>query len=65
MVIAILATGIVNATELTDKLASLTEVNKVKELKSTDGLEKLVCFVNQQLDWDDATEGPFGQRVII
>ena len=34
MVIAILATGIVNATELTDKLASLTEVSKVKELKS-------------------------------
>ncbi len=65
MVIAILVTGIVNATELTEKLASLTEVSKVKELHSADGLEKLVCFVNQQLDWDDASEGDFGQRVII
>lgn len=65
MVIAILATGIVNATELTDKLTSLADVSKVEKLKSTDGLEKLVCFVNQQLDWDDAEEGTFGQRVII
>jgi hypothetical protein len=65
MVVAILVTGVVNATELTDKLALLTAVSKVKELQSTDGLEKLVCFVNQQLDWDDASEGAFGQRVII
>ena len=65
MVVAILVIGVVNATELTDKLALLTAVSKVIELQSTDGLEKLVCFVNQQLDWDDASEGAFGQRVII
>ena len=65
MMLALFATNMANATDLIDKLGILTEVSKVKELQSTDGLEKLVFFVNQQLDWDDASEGTFGQRVII
>ena len=65
MMLALFATNMANATDLIDKLGILTEVSKVKELQSTDGLEKLVFFVNQQLDWDDASEGTFGQRVIV
>ncbi|MBO7266786.1 MAG: aminopeptidase [Bacteroidaceae bacterium] len=65
MMLALFATNMANATDLIDKLATLTAVSKVKELQSTDGQEKLVFFVNQQLDWDDASEGTFGQRVII
>lgn len=53
------------ATDLTDKLGQLTAVNDIKALTSTDGLEKLVCFVTQQLDWDDTAEGTFQQRIII
>ena len=65
-VLALLATVMpVKATDLTDKLEMLTEVSKVKALTSTDGLEKLVCFVDQQVDWDNAAVGSFGQRVII
>lgn len=65
-VLALWATAMpVKATDLTDKLETLTEVSKVKTLTSTDGLEKLVCFVDQQLDWDNAAVGSFGQRVII
>ena len=55
----------VHATDLTDRLNALSAVSGVKTLKSTDGLEKLVCFVNQQLDWKDEAEGSFAQRVII
>ena len=55
----------VHATDLTDRLNALSAVSGVKTLQSTDGLEKLVCFVNQQLDWKDEAEGSFGQRVII
>lgn len=55
----------VHATDLTDRLNALSAVSGVKMLKSTDGLEKLVCFVNQQLDWKDEAEGSFAQRVII
>lgn len=65
MMLPLFATNMANATDLIDKLATLTAVSKVKELQSTDGQEKLVFFVNQQLDWDDASEGTFGQRVII
>ena len=65
MMLALFATNMANATDLTDKLETLTAVSKVKELQSADGLEKLVFFVNQQLDWDDASEGTFGQRIII
>jgi hypothetical protein len=59
------STSIVTATDLTNKLEALEEVSKVKELQSADGLEKLVCFISQQLDWDDASEGTFEQRIII
>lgn len=55
----------VHATDLTDRLNALSAVSGVKTLQSTDGLEKLVCFVNQQLDWKDEAEGSFAQRVII
>lgn len=55
----------VRATDLTDRLNALSAVSGVKTLQSTDGLEKLVCFVNQQLDWKDEAEGSFAQRVII
>lgn len=55
----------VHATDLTNRLNALSAVSGVKTLQSTDGLEKLVCFVNQQLDWKDEAEGSFGQRVII
>lgn len=55
----------VHATDLTDRLNTLSAVSGVKTLQSTDGLEKLVCFVNQQLDWKDEAEGSFSQRVII
>ena len=55
----------VYATDLTDRLNALSAVSGVKTLQSTDGLEKLVCFVNQQLDWKDEAEGSFAQRVII
>lgn len=66
---AILAVGVMSlsatAEELSDRLVKLPSVSDVKELESTDGLEKLVCFVSQQLDWDDAEAGDFNQRVII
>lgn len=55
----------VHATDLTDRLNALSAVSGVKTLQSTDGLEKLVCFVNQQLDWKDEAEGSFAQRVIV
>ena len=53
------------ATDLTNRLSALSAVSEVKTLQSADGLEKLVCFVSQQLDWKDEREGHFGQRVII
>ena len=62
MMLALFATNMANATDLTDKLETLTAVSKVKELQSADGLEKLVFFVNQQLDWNDASEGTFGHH---
>lgn len=68
-VVMTLAVGIVclsaTATELTDKLGGLDAISRVEALQSADGLEKLVCFVSQQLDWKDESEGRFGQRVII
>lgn len=68
-VVITLAVGIVclsaTATELTDKLGGLDAISRVEALQSADGLEKLVCFVSQQLDWKDESEGRFGQRVII
>lgn len=68
-IVMTLAAGVVclsaTATELTDKLGGLDAISRVKALQSADGLEKLVCFVNQQLDWNDESEGSFGQRVII
>lgn len=68
-VVMTLAVGIVclsaTATELTDKLGGLDAISRVEALQSADGLEKLVCFVSQQLDWKDESEGSFGQRVII
>lgn len=63
--VAVVASVSVKATDLTDKLGELVSVSSVKVLDSTDGLEKLVFFVNQQLDWKDATKGSFGQRIII
>ena len=68
MMMALVASAVcvsATATDLTDRLGRLPEVDRVKALSSADGLEKIVCFVNQQLDWDDAAEGNFGQRVII
>lgn len=68
-VVMTLAVGVgclsATATELTDKLGGLDAISRVKTLQSADGLEKLVCFVSQQLDWKDGSEGSFGQRVII
>ncbi len=68
-VVMTLAVGIVclsaTATELTNKLGRLDAISRVEALQSADGLEKLVCFVSQQLDWKDESEGSFGQRVII
>ena len=63
--VVVMATMSATATDLTSRLNSLSAVSRVKTLQSTDGLEKLVLFVNQQLDWKDASEGSFGQRVII
>ena len=63
--VAVVTCVSVHATDLTDRLNALSAVSGVKTLQSTDGLEKLVCFVNQQLDWKDEAEGSFGQRVII
>lgn len=53
------------ADTLADKLRSLSGVEQIEMLKSDDQLEKLVCFVNQQLDWQSEDAGHFKQRIII
>ena len=66
LALAVVMTGMsATATDLTNRLSALSAVSEVKTLQSADGLEKLVCFVSQQLDWKDDSEGYFGQRVII
>lgn len=66
LALAVVMTGMsATATDLTNRLSALSAVSEVKTLQSADGLEKLVCFVSQQLDWKDECEGHFGQRVII
>ena len=66
LALAVVMTGMsATATDLTNRLSALSAVSEVKTLQSADGLEKLVCFVSQQLDWKDEREGHFGQRVII
>ena len=53
------------ADSLVEKLQTLSAVNKIETLSSDDKLEKIVCFVNQQLDWQDKQTGDFQQRVIV
>lgn len=66
LALAVVMTGMsATATDLTNRLSALSAVSEVKTLQSADGLEKLVFFVDQQLDWKDDSEGHFGQRVII
>ena len=54
-----------SAGTLIEKVRTLSEVSKVETLKSNDQLEKLVLFVNQQLDWQRRDVGDFQQRVVI
>ena len=53
------------AQTLGDKLYTLPQVGHIKSVASNDKLEKLVCFVNQQLDWNNPAAGDFNQRVIL
>lgn len=50
---------------LVDELKSLPEISRIETLKSVDNLEKLVCFVDQQLDWQHKEVGNFLQRIVI
>ncbi len=68
-ILAVWVIGIISATatatELTNRLGAIPAVSDIKALQSTDELEKLVCFIEQQLDWSNMDEGIFRQRIII
>ena len=53
------------ADTLIDKLQTLAPIHQIETLKSSDKLEKLVCFVKQQIDWKNKETGKFNQRIII
>lgn len=53
------------AVTLVEKLQVLSEVSSIQSLKSNQHLEKLVCFVDQQLDWHNLQAGTFKQRVVL
>lgn len=50
---------------LADKLQQLSCIEKVEIIQSNDQLEKLVCFVNQLLDWEHKEAGSFQQRLVL
>ena len=53
------------AQTLAEKLKDLSPISNVEMLKSADHLEKLVCTINQQVDWQSNSAGNFEQRIII
>lgn len=53
------------ADTLAEKLHSLPSISKIENLQSEDQLEKLVCCITQQLDWQDKGAGEFNQRIIL
>ena len=53
------------AQTLAEKLKDLSPIANVEMLQSADQLEKLVCTINQQVDWQNNEAGNFEQRLII
>ena len=53
------------AENLAEKLRTLAAVNQIETLESNDKLEKLVCFIEQQVDWENKEAGNFKQRIIL
>ena len=51
--------------DLANRLQTLSEIKNIETLKSEDQLEKLVCFIEQQLDWQHPNAGIFQQRVVL
>lgn len=55
----------VYADSFIEKIRTLSEIDRIEVLSSNDKLEKIVCFINQQLDWKHAESGSFNQRIIV
>lgn len=53
------------AQQLANKLKNLSGISNIEMLTSSDNLEKLVCNVTQQVDWQHPSIGQFQQRVIF
>ena len=65
LLLALLFTATSFAQTLAEKLATLSPVSHIEVLKSNDNLEKLVCSISQQVDWQSKEAGNFRQRVIL
>ena len=53
------------AQTLAEKLKELSPIANVEILQSSDSLEKLVCTISQQVDWQNKSVGNFQQRLIL
>ena len=53
------------ADSLKERLQRLESISEIEHLESKDKLEKMVCKIEQQLDWRSEQAGNFTQRIII
>ena len=53
------------ADSLIEKLQDISSISDLRTLESKDKLEKLVCNIEQRLDWDNEAASHFKQRIIV